>query len=236
MKKIFFSILMVLSVMSAGAQLKMSVLGDSYSTFDGLIPAGNEAWYFVETQGNDVSAPDQTWWSILADANGLEIEKNDSYSGATVSYSGYRGEDYKDRSFNTRADRLGNPDVIFIFGGTNDDWAKSPVGEFKYSDFTEQDMYSFRPAFAHLLQSLQSLYPEAILINISNSDLGRDVTGSMKEICDHYGVANIQLKKIDKQRNHPSQSGMRQIAYQVWKQAAPHIFDHLRAGKSDKKK
>ncbi|MCM1490337.1 MAG: SGNH/GDSL hydrolase family protein [Muribaculum sp.] len=227
MKKFLMTAFAVLMALAASAQLRVSVLGDSYSTFDGLIPAGNEPWYFTDTQGNDVNAPEQTWWSIMTDANGLVLEKNDSYSGATVSYSGYRGEDYKDRSFNTRANRLGNPEVIFIFGGTNDDWAKSPIGEFKYSGWTEEDMYSFRPAFAHLLDNLRKLYPEALVINISNSDLGRNVTESMSEICKHYGVPNIQLHHIDKQRNHPSQSGMRQIAYQVWKQSAPHIYNHL---------
>ncbi len=228
MKKILISAIAVLMSLAAAAQLRVSVLGDSYSTFDGLIPEGNEPWYFTNTEGNDVDSPDQTWWSILTDANGLQLEKNDSYSGATVSYTGYRGEDYKSRSFNTRADRLGNPEVIFIFGGTNDDWAKSPIGDFKYSDWTEEEMYSFRPAFAHLLNKLSTLYPDALIINISNSDLGRNVTESMAEICNHYGVHNVRLHNIDKQRNHPSQSGMKQIAYQVWKDSAPVIYDHLK--------
>lgn len=228
MKKILISAIAILISLAAAAQLKVSVLGDSYSTFDGLIPEGNEAWYFTNTEGNDVDSPEQTWWRILTDANGLELEKNDSYSGATVSYTGYRGEDYKSRSFNTRADRLGNPDVIFIFGGTNDDWAKSPIGEFKYSGWTEEEMYSFRPAFAHLLNKLSELYPDALVINISNSDLGRNVTESMAEICKHYGVHNVRLHNIDKQRNHPSQSGMKQIAYQVWKDSAPVIYNHLK--------
>lgn len=228
MKKFILSALAVVMAFAAGAQLRVSVLGDSYSTFDGLIPEGNEPWYFTNTEGNDVNSPDQTWWRIMADANGLDLVANDSYSGATVSYTGYRGEDYKARSFNTRAVRLGDPEVIFIFGGTNDDWAKSPIGEFKYSGWTEEDMYSFRPAFAHLLDNLAKLYPDALVINISNSDLGRNVTQSMAEICEHYGVKNIQLHNIDKQRNHPSQSGMKQIAYQVWKEAAPAIYDKLK--------
>lgn len=228
MKKILLAIVAIFLSISSFGQLKISVIGDSYSTFEGFIPEGYDCWYFTETQGNDVNSADQTWWNIMAEANGLEIEKNDSWSGSTVSYSGYRGEDYKDRSFNTRVDRLGNPDVIFIFGGTNDDWAKSPVGDYKYDNWTEKDMYSYRPAFAKLLDSLQRKYPEAQLINICNSELGRGVTESMAEICEHYGVPNIRLDHIDKQRNHPSQSGMRQIAYQVWKESAPIIYNHLK--------
>lgn len=145
MKKFLLPVVGMLIALTAGAQLRISILGDSYSTFEGKIPEGYDCWYFQKTDGNDVNSPDQTWWHIMAEANGLEIDKLDAWSGSTVSYSGYRGEDYKDRSFNTRADRLGNPEVIFIFGGTNDDWAKSPVGEFKYSGWTEKDMYSYRP-------------------------------------------------------------------------------------------
>lgn len=231
MKKFLIAAMALFAAFSAAAQLRVSILGDSYSTFDGYIPEGNEAWYFNPTEGNDVNSPDQTWWRIMADRNNLIIDKNDSYSGATVSYSGYKGEDYKPRSFNTRADRLGNPEVIFVFGGTNDDWAKSPIGEFKYKDWTEKDMYSYRPAFAALLAKLQTLYPDALIINICNSDLHREITESMAEICKHYGVTNIPLKLIDKQRGHPSKSGMVQIAEQVWRQSASAIYSHLKSNK-----
>lgn len=229
MKKFFLPLIAMTVALTASAQLKISILGDSYSTFEGMIPKGYDCWYFHDTKGNDVKSADQTWWHLMADANGLEIDKLDSWSGSTVSYSGYRGEDYKDRSFNTRVERLGNPEVIFIFGGTNDDWAKSPIGEYKYSSWTEKDMYSYRPAFAKLLDSLKKRYPNALIINICNSELGRGVTESMAEICKHYGVDNVRLQNIDKQRSHPSQSGMKQIASQVWKASAPLIYNHLKA-------
>lgn len=214
--------------MTAAAQVKVSVLGDSYSTFQGCIPEGYDCWYFTDTQGNDVHAPEETWWSILTDANGLQLEKNDSWSGATISYSGYRGEDYRHRSFNTRADRLGNPDLIFIFGGTNDSWVPSPVGEFKYADWTDADMYSYRPAMAALLSKMKTLYPNALIVNICNSELSADVTNSMAEICAHYGIPNIVLTDIDKQMGHPSKKGMKEIARQVWKQTAPLLYEHLK--------
>lgn len=46
-----------------------------------------------------------------------------SYYGATICYTGYRDEDYTDRSFITRSSLLGNPDIILICGATNDNWA-----------------------------------------------------------------------------------------------------------------
>ena len=45
----------------------------------------------------------------------------------------------------------GNPDVLLVFGGTNDSWAKAPVGSYQYADWTKADLYSFRPAFCRLM-------------------------------------------------------------------------------------
>ena len=48
-----------------------------------------------------------------------------SYSGSTICNTGYRDEDYSDRSFINRTTLLGNPDIILICGGTNDSWANA---------------------------------------------------------------------------------------------------------------
>ncbi|MDE6692540.1 MAG: SGNH/GDSL hydrolase family protein, partial [Muribaculaceae bacterium] len=167
-------------------------------------------------RNNDVETVEQTWWYQLIDADpDLVLERNNSYSGATVCCTGYRGEDFSDRAFISRVNNLGNPDIIIILGGTNDSWAKSPVGEFKYSDWNKADLMTFRPAFAYMLERLQALYPEALILNVVNSELSDDVTDSQQIICDHYGVKNILLEDIDKQWGHPSIAGMQSIASQV---------------------
>ena len=43
-------------------------------------------------------------------------------------------------------DNLGDPDIILVFGGTNDSWAGSPIGEYVWADWTDEQLYSFRPA------------------------------------------------------------------------------------------
>ena len=70
MKKLFSIILAaLLCLTTATAQVKsVSVLGDSYSTFEGyLTPATNEIWYFTNTAGGrtDVTDVRQTWWHQL---------------------------------------------------------------------------------------------------------------------------------------------------------------------------
>ena len=196
---------------------RVSVLGDSYSTFQGYIPEGNEAWYYtpVDTSRTDVDNVTQTWWWQVINQAGCLIEKNDSYSGATVSYHGYDNQDYSARSFITRLPRLGSPDVIFIFGGTNDDWAGAELGEYQYDHFTQADFYTYRPALAYLLQQAKERYPNVKILFIINSELRIEIVESTKVICSHYSIPYIELKDIDKKLNHPTVKGMKAIAQQV---------------------
>ena len=119
------------------------------------------------------------------------------------------------RSFISRMDNLGCPDIIFVFGGTNDSWAGEPVGDYKYEKWNKGDFYTFRPAMAYMLDHMLKRYPNTRLYIIINSELRDDITESMKTICQHYGVKYIQLKDIDKMNGHPSIKGMAQIAQQI---------------------
>ena len=114
----------VLLAVSCGTP-RISFLGDSYTTFEGYIPEGNLVWYYCppDTSLTDVSSVEQTWWYQVVTEGKYELDTNDSYSGATISFTGYDGLDFTDRSFITRLPRVGHPDVLVILGGTNDSWA-----------------------------------------------------------------------------------------------------------------
>ena len=219
MKKITLTILAVLMAGIAVAQTKVvSILGDSYSTYEDFVtPATNELWYYAKNsdQKTDVKDVRQTWWHQLIKENGWRLAVNNSYSGATISYTGYDGNDYSPRSFNTRMDNLGQPDIIFIFGATNDSWAGSPIGDFKYEDIKKADLYEFRPALAHMLRWMTDRYVNTEIYFILNTELKDEINTSVKTICAHYGVPVITLTEVDKISGHPSVKGMRQIADQV---------------------
>lgn len=219
MKKITLSILAVLMAGIAVAQTKaVSILGDSYSTYEDFVtPATNELWYYAKNseQKTDVKDVRQTWWHQLIKENGWRLAVNNSYSGATISYTGYDGNDYSPRSFNTRMDNLGQPDIIFIFGATNDSWAGSPIGDYKYEGIRKADLYEFRPALAHMLEWMTDRYVNTEIYFILNTELRDEINTSVKTICDHYGVPVITLTEVDKLSGHPSVKGMRQIADQV---------------------
>lgn len=219
MKKLLLLSLMLLTFQSITAQVRpeVAILGDSYSTFEGYIPEGNEIWYFAhenleQTDVNDVC---QTWWWQLCSKGGYKLGVNDSWSGATIGYTGYNDDDYSPRSFNTRIPRLGHPDIILIFGGTNDSWCGAQVGNYKYADYKRADLYTFRPAMARLLQEAAKRYPGTKVYVIINSELRDDITESMQTICKHEGVEYIQLHDIAKQNGHPNREGMTAIAQQI---------------------
>lgn len=219
MKKITLTILAVLMAGITVAQTKaVSILGDSYSTYEDFVtPSTNELWYYAKNsdQKTDVKDVRQTWWHQLIKENGWRLAVNNSYSGATISYTGYDGNDYSPRSFNTRMDNLGQPDIIFIFGATNDSWAGSPIGDFKYEDIKKADLYEFRPALAHMLRWMTDRYVNTEIYFILNTELKDEINTSVKTICAHYGVPVITLTEVDKISGHPSVKGMRQIADQV---------------------
>ncbi|MBQ7511346.1 MAG: hypothetical protein IJ155_07340 [Prevotella sp.] len=221
-KTILILQVMLLACTMASAQVKsVSILGDSYSTYEGyLTPSTNEVWYYQKNAAKktDVTSVQQTWWHQVIKRKGWKLCVNNSYSGSTISNSGYDGNNYQARSFTTRMNNLGCPDVILIFGGTNDSWAHAPIGDYKYDGILPADLWQFRPAMAYLLSWMQGRYLGTDIYFILNDKLSDDVTQSVKTICEHYGVKCIELHDIHKIANHPSVKGMRQIAEQVLKQ------------------
>ena len=224
---LIFSLLCTLSCTAAKPndlktdKTRITIFGDSYSTFEGYIPSTHEPWYapegskFCKAPNNDVTKVEQTWWWQVIDRVGGQLEVNNSWSGSTVGYYGYQNENYQPRSFNTRVAYLGDPDIILCCCGTNDSWTGEKVGEYKYANWTENDMWYFRPAMARLVSTIRTNYPNAELYIIVNSELKPEHTETMHAIARHYGVKSVQLHDIDKQDGHPSQAGMKAFAQQV---------------------
>lgn len=219
MKKIVLFALLLLAVACCYAEKKViSILGDSYSTFQGYVePNTNLVWYRLpRLPRTDVDSVQQTWWGLLtAPQAPYQLGVNNSYSGSTICRTGYEGADYSDRAFITRMDHLGEPDIILVFGGTNDSWAGVPIGDYTYEGWTDEELYSFRPAMSYMLDGLQRLYPDAKVYFILNTELSPEINESVQTVCHHYQVSVIHLRDIDKKSGHPSVKGMEAIARQV---------------------
>lgn len=206
-------------------EIHFSILGDSFSTFEGYVyPDSNDVWYCLPPYNNiNVTQVEQMWWHKMASAMGWILDKNNSFSGSLIcNFYGYNaGPYYCQHSFIRRMDNLGDPDVIFVFGGTNDVWSGAYFGEFVYSDWTESQLEQYRPALAYLFDNLKHLYPQAkpfFLIDNSLADF--DYTGqvfveSVHTIARHYGIDCIDLHNIHKDWAHPNDEGQDDIARQV---------------------
>jgi hypothetical protein len=142
---------------------------------------------------------------------------NDSYSGSTICST--ERESMPGTHFNLRTDRMikngffneNEIDTIFIFGGTNDSWIDSPIGNIKYGQITEDDIKMILPAFSALISKLKSASPNSKIIPLINCGLKPEVADGFEEICIHYGLTYIKFKDIDKLSGHPSRKGMEQI-------------------------
>ena len=220
-RKVLLSLFLLASIVSfAKNNKKVSILGDSYSTYEGYVePATNWVWYFAEPRVDttDVDDVKQTWWYRFIKDNGYRLEKNNSYSGSTVCNTGYDGADYSGISFISRMDNLGCPDIILIFGATNDSWANVPLGEMKYSKWTPEDLKEFRPALCYMLSHMSNRYLNTEIVYLINDGLKAEVTDAIKEACDRFDIKYLELKDIDKTAGHPNINGMRQISQQLTK-------------------
>lgn len=116
------------------AAKRMSVIGDSISTFKGWIPSGYSAHY-PATDGTLTLVNETYWYRLINDyMKDCEFDTNIAFSGSTVTnttdanYSakyGSASNAWFKMDFTTRFAQCGgcgNPDIILIHGGTND-WA-----------------------------------------------------------------------------------------------------------------
>lgn len=208
------------------------ILGDSYSTFEGHVPEGFVPYYEKagphykvhkgELDDGDVFNVEETWWYNLCHENG-NLVQNCSWSGTTICHTGYNGDDYSKISFITRFENLAKEgffeknkiDTFFLFGGTNDSWANSPIGSIKYENFTKEELYSALPAFGYLMELFKKYLKDTKIYCIINTELKPELTDVYKIACKKYGIDVIELSNIDKQHGHPTILGMSQIKEQV---------------------
>ena len=215
---------------------KLSIMGDSISTFSGHIPSGNAVYY----PNGDITDVRQTWWKKLLDKTGMTLEVNNSWSGSRLTNG--RGES---SMFNaeSRYGNLGNPDIIMVFGGTNDFWQgndHAKLGEYNLSVTATKDLQYFKQAYQNLIEKLQTNYPNAviyILVPIQR-DLSyftknnegwslQELWNTCREIGDMYAVNVIDLSKcginyynysqylVD--GTHPKESGMELICDYIYR-------------------
>ena len=199
---------------------RFAILGDSYSTFRGFIPAENEPYYPDLNAVPDVRCVEDTWWHRLAESTGMVLTVNDSYSGSTVCTQVREGHPIWN-SYVRRAETVDysgggtDPDYILIFGGTNDSWLEREIGEPLYEEATAEQLRQVLPAFCHVLKVFARRYPHAKLVAVVNTELDPRIMEGMAQAAVHLGAKVAVLSDIEKYNSHPTSAGMAAIARQV---------------------
>lgn len=196
---------------------KVAILGDSMSTFQNYIKNGDI--YYYPYSGNDVTDVSHTWWYKVIDSLGANLLINDSSSGSAVSLT----PSYSDNEHafvNRMKTNLGQnnitgvkPDMIFIFGGTND--GNAPSGDYIYSDWTDDDLKNFAPAFAYMIDYLMKWNPFAKIYVITQHYLDTRRKDIISTVCEHYGISNIVTSSYSATNGHPNIAGMTTIANDI---------------------
>lgn len=201
------------------------IFGDSYSTFEGYVPEGNAVYYTKAGNPNtDVRKVEETWWHQVITELGCNLVLNDSWSGSTIGYTGYNNSDcsqsssfiyrlkkFKEQDFFNK----NNVDTVLVFGGTNDSWCNAPLGDLKFFDWEETELYSVLPAITYYLKNLKETLLDANIICIINTELKSEITECLAEACAKYGIKAIRLQSVNKNAGHPTIEGMKNIKDEI---------------------
>ena len=215
---------------------KYSILGDSYSTYQGWIDAGVDfggGGYEYPQSKYDLTSVNDTWWKQFEQRTGTALEQNNSISGTCMSYISLNGKgETKTVSFANRVTKMRSANLFIIEGGTNDFTGgrttytnatdpsingKPIVGEYMWDGF-EADMpeYRFvRPTVAYLIYYLQYKYPGCTVVFMANNEIPQVGKESFRVICEHYGAIYYEMHDIEKTSGHPVKAGMAAIADQL---------------------
>lgn len=241
----------IISTSRSFAGKVVSIMGDSISTFEGWIPIedghnlNHRKRYPQYNLFDDVRL---TWWHRLTTNLGAKLGVNDSWAGSMIHNSqtvnsGDKGPDACMSSI-TRITNLGSngtPDLIFLYGGTNDAARDVTLGTFDTSaahkvDLTATTWDTFADAYAATIMRMQYFYPDAKIIAMTPTWTASYYTAQrmdavirvIKDVCDYFGVPVVDLRKCGINQNnldytlgdgiHPSALGMEMIEKYVRKQ------------------
>lgn len=199
---------------------KVSIIGDSISTFEGYIPDGYATWYPVsntEDRSYDVRTVEDTWWKQVIDDTENLLEVNASYSGSTASNLSI--------GFSSRVNLLGNPDVIFIALGSNDSSMNVEIGDINF-DASVYDLSKFAPAYIKGVKDTIVAYPSAKIICMA-FDMDADYYNVIEAIAKYYGCTYIYVGDISDV--HPNKEEMTAVAEKIYQYFYYILNDELKA-------
>ena len=141
--------------------MKVSILGDSISTYQGYNPIGYSVFYDKEMQEkNGLKSVDDTWWKQLIDFYDFDLCSNNSYSGSQVAKRNRVSTNRVERLMELRKNNE-DPDLILIYIGCNDYLRGTPLS---HNNFLIHDVDYFEDAYDTMLKNIKKLFPNSKVI------------------------------------------------------------------------
>lgn len=152
---------------------KISIIGDSISTFSGWIPTQGVNGYTYESYAtyypySPLTNVTQTWWYKVISELSLTLGQNCSWSGSCTAGDGEAENTAHDGCSDRRIADLainGTPDIIVIFMGTNDfsttNGRNIPIGNLTSKDHfpTNGNKSTFSEGYGLMLSKVLQTYP-----------------------------------------------------------------------------
>ena len=208
--------------------LKISVLGDSISSYSGH-SAGN-AYY----SSSKIPSVNSMWWRQVCKITGAEKLVVDAYASsccAVASASWTSGitpavDDSRCRALHTGSTSSNNrvdPDIILIALGLNDFQANVPLGTWDgHEALSSSDTATWRGAYANMLLKIHTEYPDALVfclspwffvrgnaagVNVNTvGNTYQDYEDAMMEVCNILGGVYIDCSNFGFNRQNYSGS------------------------------
>ncbi len=194
---------------------KVTIIGDSVSTYYGTMPSGYPYFYPYSTSG--VGDVNQMWWAQLINKLGMQLLINNSYSGSTLRAI-WGGDVAGETDARLAKSHVGNekPDYIFVFMGLNDCYSVVSVA-------------NYRTSYNNMVSKLKAAYPNAEIV-LCTLTTGPFTTGKgdvagynnvIKQIAQANNFAVLDFEKAINTTNynnlicdtvHPNLEGMNRLA------------------------
>ena len=209
--------------------LKISVLGDSISSYQG-VSVGN-----AYNKPSKIPSVNSMWWKQLCRITGAEPLVIDAYASSccAVASASWTSsitpgvDDSRCRALHTGSTSSGNridPDIILIAMGLNDFQANVPLGAWDgHESLASSDTATWRGAYANMLLKIHTEYPDALVfclspwffvrgnaagVNVNTvGNTYQDYEDAMMEICELMGGVYVDSNNFGFTRqNYSAQS------------------------------
>lgn len=203
---------------STTSKTRVSLIGDSISTFSGYLPTGYNTFY---PTGSVISASQTYWYKLIYNyMSNAKLDMNIAWTGTLVTRctnTKYASEHWYGHDFCARfIDKgMGNPDVILIHGGTNDVSGRGEVSLYpgfaingtaipddntfakcfataeaatSRSAIEALDDTCFVNAYIKLISLIHQQYPDAKVVMLIGDWLPAGARQTIHKIADHYGA------------------------------------------------